>query len=672
MDGALNAPSPGGPAPGAAAPLGGGAGRRLPTGATIGPMTAHEFLRLLARDATAVEFDAPLLAARSRGEPPEVIAELEEGKRLALQIRETLAARLRRETRLTALFETASDLARLTDLDSLLHAIVKRARQLLGSDVAYLSMNDPVAGDTYMRVTDGSTSAEFQKVRLGLGEGLGGLVAQTGMPYVTGNYAEDPQFAHTGPIDSAVFDEGLVAILGVPLQIGSRVIGVLYAANRTSRPFPREDVALLGSLAAHAAVAIDQAGLLEETQLALAELNTANRLLTQHTEAVERAAAAHDKMAQVVLTGGDVPDVARSTTEVIGGSLTVLDEHGRELTCVGADEPGTADLSPDVLAGAVAASRASGRAVRQGELWVAAVSAGAQHLGALVLRGRPDLQEADQRIVERAAVVTALLLLARRTAAEAESRVRGDLLDDLLRGTDMDAGVLAARAERLGADLTSAYSVFVADIGPADRQRAMLAGNHLAGTHAGLSGTFEGRLVLLLPTEDPGAQAPALAKDLGVALGTPVTVGGAGPADGPAGAHAAYLEARRCLGALRAFGRAGEGASADELGFVGLVVGGEPDVAGFVRANLGPVLEYDARRNTDLVGTLESYFAHGANLARTKDALHVHVNTVTQRLDRVGQLIGEDWQSPDRLLELQLALKLHRLGPAARPQDPSM
>jgi DNA-binding PucR family transcriptional regulator len=39
----------------------------------------------------------------------------------------------------------------------------------------------------------------------------------------------------------------------------------------------------------------------------------------------------------------------------------------------------------------------------------------------------------------------------------------------------------------------------------------------------------------------------------------------------------------------------------------------------------------------------------------------VHVNTVTQRLERVGRLLGKDWNSPARALEVQLALRLHRL-----------
>ena len=37
------------------------------------------------------------------------------------------------------------------------------------------------------------------------------------------------------------------------------------------------------------------------------------------------------------------------------------------------------------------------------------------------------------------------------------------------------------------------------------------------------------------------------------------------------------------------------------------------------------------------------------------------MNTVVQRLDRIASLLGEDWQQPDRALEIQIALRLHRL-----------
>jgi DNA-binding PucR family transcriptional regulator len=141
-----------------------------------------------------------------------------------------------------------------------------------------------------------------------------------------------------------------------------------------------------------------------------------------------------------------------------------------------------------------------------------------------------------------------------------------------------------------------------------------------------------------------------------------VTVGATGPLRGPASVAAAFAEAQRCAAALIALRRTGEGASRADLGFVGLLIGsGGRDIDGYVRAALGPVLDYDARRGTALRRTLEAYFGVGGSPARAAEVLHVHVNTVTQRLERLTMLLGADWQRPERALDLQLALRLYRL-----------
>ncbi|WP_323792830.1 helix-turn-helix domain-containing protein [Nocardioides sp.] len=619
-----------------------------------------DYFSLLARDAPAVEFEAPVLTARAGGESPVVIDRLEDGKRLALQLRERLLAQRRREEELTALYDTAYDLARLSDLDSLLEAIVHRARHLLHTDVAYLTLNDHGQSDTYMRVTDGCISARFQRVRLTLGEGLGGQVAQSALPYSTASYFDDERFEHTAAIDGAVAEEGLVAILGVPLQLGSTVIGVLYAANRSERPFARSEVSLLLSLAAHAAAAIDKARLLDETREALAELRDVNLLLQDRTLSVERASAAHDLMAQAVLRGGGVEDIAHALVDVLGGSLLLLDDDGRTLCAVDTMEaPGE-----KVLERALAASITTGRVVRDKHWFVNAVNVGQQRFAALVVRPARELDEIDQRILERAALVMALVMLSLHTGREAENRVRGELLDDLLRDSGQDPDALLDRARRLGTDLMGPQALFVVELDGADRARATGAIDHVVSRNGGLASVLDGRLVVLLPglEHEPGTFAQSLADELGSRLGHPVTVGGAGPVRGVGAVATAHAEAVRCVTALRSLGRSGQGASLSELGFVGLVLGDHSDVHGFVSGCLGPLLEYDERRGTDLVKTLQVYFDTGGHLARTKDALHVHVNTVTQRLDRVGKLIGADWQEPARQLELQVALQLHRVS----------
>lgn len=621
----------------------------------MGSVTVTSFLELLAREASVVEFEAPVVAARRAGVGPEQLAELEHAKRLALQVRATLEGRRRRESELSALYETASDLAALPQLDAVLQAIVHRARQLLQSDVAYLSLNDDEHGDTYMRVTEGAFAQSFRELRLPMGAGLGGLVAQTATPYSTPNYFEDERFHHTGAIDSAVADEGLTSILGVPLQLGKRVIGVLYAANRKERPFGREDAALLVSLAAHAAIAIDNARLLDETQLALSELESAGEELRAHTESVERAADAHDRLSRIVLRGGGVDDVVREVREVLGGEVHVLGTSGEVLAATCDTPPGEDDLQIAQLA------LQSSRTVEGPDVFATPVVAGDSHLATLILRREGGLEQGDRRTLERSALVTALLLLFRRGVAEAEARVRGELLEDLLSGADRDPEGLRERARLLGGDLAKPH-VAVVGLVAGDRARIAQAAAYAAGLRGGFAAVRDGHLVVLLPEQEPHRAAGVVAEGLRHALDRPFTAGLSGPVTGVPGIVGAYEEARQCLDALVALERHGEVASADDLGFVGLLFGGAGGVSQFVRAALGPVLDYDRQRSTHLVETLEAYFARGANLRGAAGDLHVHVNTVTQRLDRVSRLLGAQWQEPERQLEVQLALRLNRLA----------
>ncbi|MFF8285023.1 helix-turn-helix domain-containing protein [Streptomyces albus] len=774
------------------------------------------YLELLVDGAPAEAYDAAVSPGDGAGAGQTPAAA--RGRQLALRIRAELEARRRREAELTALFETVHDLAGLRDLDEVLQAIVRRARRLLGTDVAYMTLTDPEHGDTFMRVTEGSVSARFQQLRLGMGEGLGGLVAQTARPYATQNYPRDARFRHTDAIDGGVGEEGLIAILGVPLLLGARdVIGVLYAADRRERVFGPEQIALLRSFAAHAAVALDNTRLLTETTQALAGLRAVN-------ETIRRASDVHDRLTELVVRGGGVTDVTRALAEVLGGTVEFA-ESDRE-TVARWDA-------------AVERSRRDGHAVREDDTWVAAVTAGGEPLGALLLHGHTDLAPVDQRTLERAAMVTSLLQLARRFAGEAEQRVRGELLDDLLDAAHRDPRLLRDRAARIGADLTAPHTVLAARLDPppgapgpttrgeaggtattgtattgtattgtappgasgaascgaassrvaspgtaspgaaspggalagaassgsalpraassganppgavsssaasrgadsigapahgpgaavppgpgapgapapgeagtfpvpdtsapgaltpgapaadasgtpsihgisapgeGDRQRLWSAASHLAATRRGLAAARDGGLVLLLPLgRRDGAEAVSrtareVAAELGRAAGHPVTVGASAPVPSPAhrpgAVAAAYPEARRCLDALSLLGRRGDGAAADDLGFLGLLLTETRDVAGFVRRTLGPVLDYDRRRGTALVATMDAYFSCGMSPARAKDSLHVHVNTVAQRLERVARLLGDDWQAPHRALEIQLALRLHRLAGA--------
>ncbi|WP_233159732.1 helix-turn-helix domain-containing protein [Pseudonocardia sp. MH-G8] len=598
--------------------------------------TALELLRLLAQDAPAERIEEQTRALATADPESGAVA-----RELALRVRAGIDGHRRREAELSALVDIARDLASHPEPGGVLDTIVRRARGLLGADVAYLTLADAQRGDTFMRATAGSVSARFQALRLPLGAGLGGLVAQTRRPYWTADYPGDARYDHTREIDEAVEEEGLVAICGTPLLVDGEFVGVLFAAHRARRPFARAEVALLGSLAALAAVSLLQSRRAAETAGALAALSSAHA-------GIEQAAAAHDRFAGVVLSGGGVDDIAAALGDLLGCWVAVLDVDGQRLAAHGA--------VPDEVAGALAVRRAadSGRLVSTDGTCAVAVRAVGQRLGTLVLGGRADLDDGQVRTVERAAMVTALVLLFRLREAEADQRVRTDLLAELLArpAAEVDT-TLVERGRLLGLRLQTPHVVAVCR----GRRRGVAPAAAAAGDGHGLAGEHHGEVVAVVPGRDASAVATRLARHLG-GDGTPVTVGAAGPVVPAAGLRDAHAAARRTTDALTAIGKSA--GSARDLGFAGLV-SGTAEIDGYLDRVLGPVASYDARRGSDLLGTLDAYFAAGGSPRRAAGALHVHVNTVAQRLERVTTLLGADWQAPDHALELQLALRLRRL-----------
>jgi sugar diacid utilization regulator len=632
-------------------------------------MDTRTILRLLLNEEPVEALEQLVQDARAGGADAARLEELQETSYLALQLRTVLRERRRRESELAALYATAGDLISIRAPQRVLQAIARRARELLDADTAYLTLIDEERGDTFMRVTDGMVTPDFGRVRIPLGVGLGGLVAQTATPYFTSDYLNDPRFEHAGTIDDVVDAEDLRAILGVPLKLGDRVIGVLFAANRHRRPFTPDEVNLLASLAAHAAIAIENARLFDQAHLALEELAATTAVVRAHSEAVERAATAHERLTNIVLQGGSLDDVTGAVAEVLGGTVTVLDPGGRRIA--GAElDGGDADAAAEAaLARAWELGRTVGDELAGDPGWVTPVAAGADPLGALVLRGRDTLDDADLRTFERAAQSIALLLLHERATTEAELRLRGELLDDLLSPHDRDPEATARRTRVLGLNLEAPHVVLVASATGCERRQLLAVAARLADVRGGLAGERHGAVTILLPEPDEEV-ADVVARGLAAPLGHLVTCGVATTTD-PGQLPSAYEEADRCRRALLALDREGGVSSAADLGVFALLFNplGRDELERFVTATLGPVLRYDEARGADLATTLEAYFDAGGNLTRAADALHVHVNTLYQRCDRISALLSPDWREPREALQVQLALRIRRLQAALRDRE---
>lgn len=600
------------------------------------------FLDLLYDEAPRADYDDLVASLVAAGADPEATRRECD---VALRLRDLVARQRSREAELSALYQTAHDLTALRDVDAVLEAIVRRARQLLKADMTYLSLNDvddgTGEGASYMKVTDGALTAEFEQLRLPLGTGLLGPVAQTGAPYFTADYQTDARFEHRRYIDAAVDGERIRAILGVPLLVEGRVIGALLATHRTVRPFPPEEVSLLTSFAAHAAVALENARL-------FAELDAAARRIGEQAAAVDRAAEAHDRLTALVLRGSPLDEVVEVLGQVLGHAVGVRDREGRRL----------AGPEPILVTEEVP------------------VVAGSERLGCLVVLGGPDgddahgeghgqvLDPAERRILERGAVVVALVLLFARSEEAAEARLGGALIADLLRDPQdrAEVGRLRARAARHGVDLDGGCVVAVARLEGVEAEVAARAAVRAARASGGLVGVHDGQVVLVARADGgPVAVGEALARSVATTGGT-ATVGiAAGPPDAlGSGLSAAYAEAARCAEVLVVLGRTGEVSDPAGLGVARLVLGGGGPEAltDFIEDVLGPVLAWDETRGSALCRTVEAWFAAGGSPSGAATRLHVHPNTVAQRLARVDELLGRGWREPARALDVQLALRV--------------
>jgi len=88
-----------------------------------------------------------------------------------------------------------------------------------------------------------------------------------------------------------------------------------------------------------------------------------------------------------------------------------------------------------------------------------------------------------------------------------------------------------------------------------------------------------------------------------------------------------------------------------------------PAVRTFTKQVIGPLVTYDEEHRSNLVQTIDAYFAHHGNISQTAESLFIHRNTLLYRLDRIQELTSHDMNQSNMRLAMHLALKLWQLRP---------
>ncbi|MEN3270357.1 helix-turn-helix domain-containing protein [Pseudonocardia sp.] len=398
-----------------------------------------------------------------------------------------------------------------------------------------------------------------------------------------------------------------------------------------------------------------------------AQLADVNDRLAASVSDLERRRRVHETLSAVAASGAGEAGISHALHRLTGLGVAVEDPFGNLRAWAG---PGRPDPYPRLPARRrielLADARRSPRPVRDRDRIIAVAQPRDEVLGVLALVD-PGHQAGEHELfaLEHATVVLSMELAHLRSLAENELRLRRDLMDDLLTGTDDESAL--SRSQALGHDLRTPHRVLVAHWTGAPTEDAVVRAVEQAVTRvldtSVLLARRSGRVVLVAPHSNGQSdrnQWGELHREVTKRLrSTTGAIGVGGVCATPSEVPRSYAEAER---ALRV--RLGSSAPAgmtiyDDLGIYRLLVLGEDDheVKQFVREWLGPLLDYDEASRSDLVTTLWQYFECGGNYDNTARALLIHRSTLRYRLRRIRDLSGHDLGVVDSRLNLHVATR---------------
>jgi PAS domain S-box-containing protein len=187
-----------------------------------------------------------------------------------------------REREATQLYEITAQLASSLDLDQILDLITTNAVELLGCDGSGIYMyNEARGGLTYSRGLHVDPEL-MRDIVLRAGEGIAGRAFQERRPVWSSDRRADPSVRYHSPATERLINARAArAALATPLMSQGEVQGVLMVGFFARHDFTPKEVQLVSTLASHAAIAIQNARLVEALQQAKEAAEAANQAKSQ-------------------------------------------------------------------------------------------------------------------------------------------------------------------------------------------------------------------------------------------------------------------------------------------------------------------------------------------------------------------------------------------------------
>ena len=465
------------------------------------------------------------------------------------------------------------------------------------------------------------------------------IAFRTGEVVTVDDIDRKPHFTWSG----VAHEQGYRALISVPLRRSGTVVGALNGYRAGPHRFDRAEVGLVSTLATQVAVALGTAQLRAAEQATITELR--------------RAAEVHTLLTETALRGEGVTGVAEALAELLGRSVAIDDVYNEQLAAAGPASTTEATSDERLREEPAAGDERLREEPRASVTDVILDGAPVAHIR--VAATDDPLSAVDVRAIEQAAVVTALELLRARTAAEVEQRLRGSLVADVLGSDPGSLPAIVDRARRLGWDLAGTQTLIGLRCNDTEALLAAADRFFRHATQRPLSAVHRGDVILLWPS---GAAVETTRRLVDTVAMTGVIAAVSRTVDAT-GLPATFRAVR---GALDLAAGAGAPAVIDltqmTVDQLLLELGDTARLTEFATSVLGRAMDYDRTRSTALLDTARVVIDAGLDRRAAATRLHLHHNTVAQRMRRLEELTGLAMSRPADLLQLTSALTVARIA----------
>src|SRR5690349_8652782 len=549
--------------------------------------------------------------------------------------------------------------------DELLELIIRETTSAIGTDVCSLYLLSPPGAELLLTATNGLNATMIGRVRMRVGEGITGWVAESRRPAVVPDVSKDPHWKWVPGLD----EDRSHSMASVPIESGPRLVGVLNVQSTERREFNSGDIDFLRAIAAQVAGILERSELQRRTEVQLAEIRLSHDI--------------HERFTKLSLDGAGLQSILEVIGSLAGGRAALYSPDGYRVRGVGESSDG---MPPRIHFPATAGTAAREVRINAGRpprpLDVVPVRAGAEMLGLLAVSIDDGAVESEGRVraLEHGSTVLALELSKERAAAEVERRLRGDLVEEVLAGAlePDEAERVARQAERLGHRLPHRAWVVVLEADDDKTEAALAARGQQDRLDGALSGLVRSRLLGALTLVRSASAVFLVPDDLAPDLATVEKLAGqvlaaAAPGMKPGSASVgignvangvgelarSHVEARQALRLTRRAGSRGRIASYRSLGAFRLLLEVQsPDaLRRFVDELLGSLLQYAQSRDTPLLETLEALSAARWVRRAAARSLGIHINSMSYRVERIQALTGLQLDDPETRVAISIALR---------------